>query len=278
MNPNYRNSIFFFIVACILFLMTSYKVDRKMNVIEIETDYGVIDIKLYDKTPLHKKNIESLIEKNFYDSLLFHRVIQGFMIQGGDPDSKTADSTALLGSGGPGYTIQAEIEPEYIHKKGAVAAARLGDQQNPGKESSGSQFYIVQGKKYTDEELTMIENQRIQKMTHQLIVTYINQPENKDIKEKVVLYQKENEHTQLQTVIKHIKSQLQSEIENLQQYTYTKEQREVYKEIGGAPFLDFEYTVFGEVIDGLDVVDSIANVKTQNSRPERDIRMIIRKK
>ncbi|MFW5850630.1 MAG: peptidylprolyl isomerase [Bacteroidota bacterium] len=247
--------------------------------IQIETDYGVMDVKLYNETPLHTKNMIKLVEKKFYDSLLFHRVIPDFMIQGGDPDSKNASTNKMLGTGGPGYTIPAEFVPSCIHKKGAIAAARLGGAQNPLKESSGSQFYIVQGKTYTDQELTMIENQRIEKMTNELIVSYVNKPENDTLKTRIMHLQKNQEHEQLQNVIADIQEKIKPEIEELNTYRYTEEQKEVYKTIGGTPFLDYEYTVFGEVVDGFEVIDTIGSVATQNSnRPVADIKMIVRKK
>jgi cyclophilin family peptidyl-prolyl cis-trans isomerase len=266
------------IIFLSLFSSHKFEINTK-NMIQIETDYGVMDVKLYDKTPLHTKNMMKLVEQKFYDSLLFHRVIPNFMIQGGDPDSKNADKNKMLGTGGPGYTIPAEFAPAYIHKKGAIAAARLGGAQNPHKESSGSQFYIVQGKTYTDQELTMIENQRIEKMTNELIVAYVNKPENDTLKTHIMHLQKKQEHEQLQSVIADIQEKIEPEIKKLNTYRYTDEQKEVYETIGGTPFLDYEYTVFGEVVDGFEVIDKIGSVETQNSnRPVADITMIVRKK
>ncbi len=268
------------IIFLSLFSSHKYEINaKKKNMIQIETDYGVMDVKLYNETPLHTKNMIKLVEKKFYDSLLFHRVIPDFMIQGGDPDSKNASTNKMLGTGGPGYTIPAEFVPSCIHKKGAIAAARLGGAQNPLKESSGSQFYIVQGKTYTDQELTMIENQRIEKMTNELIVSYVNKPENDTLKTRIMHLQKNQEHEQLQNVIADIQEKIKPEIEELNTYRYTEEQKEVYKTIGGTPFLDYEYTVFGEVVDGFEVIDTIGSVATQNSnRPVADIKMIVRKK
>ncbi|MCB9287566.1 MAG: peptidylprolyl isomerase [Lewinellaceae bacterium] len=188
---------------------------------ELETEFGTMVIQLYDATPKHQDNFVKLVEEGFYDSLLFHRVIENFMIQGGDPDSKDAAAGLALGSGGPGYTIEAEFVDSLIHLKGALAAARTGDAVNPQKRSSGSQFYIVQGQPMTEELLNRIEAQ-------------------KGIR-------------------------------------YSKEQREAYLEVGGTPFLDREYTVFGRVIEGLDVLDKIAEVQTDGrDRPVKDVHMKIR--
>jgi len=186
----------------------------------LHTTLGDITIKLYDETPKHKANFIKLVKEGYYDGLLFHRVISGFMIQTGDPKSRSARPGEMLGSGGPGYTIPAEILPQYYHKKGAIAAARLGDQVNPKKESSGSQFYIVQGQTFTDEQLNM------------LISSGKHKP-------------------------------------------FTPEQLNTYTTIGGAPHLDNEYTVFGEIIEGMDVVDKIAAVQVDmRNRPVQDIKIL----
>lgn len=186
--------------------------------VEIETNYGSMTAWLYDDTPKHRDNFLKLVEKNFYDDLLFHRVIEGFMIQGGDPNSRGADAEKRLGGGGPGYQIPAEFVDTLAHVKGALAAARTN---NPEKKSSGSQFYIVQGKKMSEQQLAMMES-------------------------------KKGIH-------------------------YTPEQREIYINLGGTPFLDQEYTVFGQVIDGIEVIDKIAAVKTApGDRPKEDVWMIIR--
>jgi len=186
----------------------------------LSTSFGNMTILLYDETPLHRDNFIKLVKEGFYNGLLFHRVIPDFMIQGGDPNSKNAKPGQMLGSGGPGYTIKAEIFPELYHKKGALAAARLGDQQNPQRNSSGSQFYIVQGKKYTAQELN--------------------------------------------NIIRRTGA------------AYTSDQISVYQTIGGTPDLDTQYTVFGEVIDGLEVIDKIAAVKTvAPNRPAEDVKMKI---
>lgn len=220
-----------FLIVSFIFLFSSLSAQKKINPgktkntltsgktkIKITTDKGVIVIRLYDATPLHRDNFIKLVKENFYDSLLFHRVINQFMIQGGDPTSKNAQPGQFLGNGGSDMErIPAEFNKNLIHKKGVLAAARDG---NPQKASSACQFYIVQGKKSTDQELNAIE-------------------QNRGI-------------------------------------PYTTEQRNIYKTIGGTPFLDMNYTVFGEVERGLEVVDKIAVVATdQNNRPINDIKMKI---
>jgi cyclophilin family peptidyl-prolyl cis-trans isomerase len=221
----------FILVACITVGLLSAaqknsvvrKKDRKRDVL-LETNYGDIVIRLSDSTPLHRDNFLKLVKTGYYDSVLFHRVIKNFMIQGGDPDSRHAIAGQPLGIGGPGYTIPAEFRPGLFHKKGVIAAAREGDAVNPLKASSGSQFYIVQGKKFTDVGLDSVETYR------------------------------------------------------LKGRKIPPEQREVYKTTGGTPHLDQNYTVFGEVVRGLDVVDKIAAIQTSNStdkdRPVEDARII----
>ena len=187
--------------------------------ISMETNYGTMTIRLYDDTPKHRDNFIKLAEQGYYDGLLFHRVIDGFMIQGGDPNSKNAKAGARLGSGGPGYTVPAEFTEEYAHVKGALAAARTGGPSNPKKASSGSQFYIVHGQKATSDVLENMETRK--------------------------------------------------------GITYTDETKEAYINQGGTPFLDQDYTVYGIVEKGLDIVDKIAGVETNGSdRPNKDVKIL----
>jgi peptidyl-prolyl cis-trans isomerase B (cyclophilin B) len=199
------------------------KKDRKRDV-ELVTTQGNIVLRLYDSTPVHRDNFLRLVKSRYYDSILFHRVIQNFMIQAGDPNSKRAEPGQPLGNGGPGYTLPAEFHISLFHKKGTLAAARMGDQVNPEKKSSGAQFYIVQGKTFTDSELDSIQ------------------------------------------------------VVRLNGYKIPAQHREVYKTIGGTPQLDQNYTVFGEVVKGLDVVDRIAATSTSKGqdrdRPLDDVRIL----
>jgi peptidyl-prolyl cis-trans isomerase B (cyclophilin B) len=202
---------------------TIKKKDRKRDVL-MQTTMGDMVIRLSDSTPLHRDNFLKLVKVGYYDSVLFHRVIKNFMIQGGDPNSKRAEAGKPLGDGSPGYTVPAEFRKTLFHKKGALAAARMGDNVNPTKASSGSQFYIAQGKVFTDAGLDSVETFR------------------------------------------------------LNGRKIPAEQREVYKTIGGTPHLDQGYTVYGEVVKGLDVLDNIAAVQTSRGqdrdRPLQDVRII----
>jgi len=187
-------------------------------VVLVETNMGNMEVELFDTTPKHRDNFIKLADEGFFDSLLFHRVIQGFMIQGGDPDSRGADLKKGLGSGGPGYQVDAEFNAENLHLKGALAAARMGDQMNPQKKSSGSQFYIVQGSPVSGDMLERLEMQ-------------------KGIR-------------------------------------YSPDQRKAYQTTGGTPFLDMEYTVFGQITKGIEVIDKIASVRTMpGDRPQEDVWM-----
>jgi len=190
------------------------KTSQKVVKFEIQTEYGTMKGFLYNETPQHRDNFVKLAKQGFYNGTLFHRVIPQFMIQGGDPDSKTAKPGQMLGGGDLGYTVPAEFNPALIHKKGALAAARTGDNVNPKKASSASQFYIVQGKKYAASQLGA---------------------------------------------------------------NYTAEQKKIYETVGGVPFLDGNYTVYGEITEGFDVIDKIAAAdRDQSDRPRKDIKMTIK--
>ena len=213
------------VFIAIITLVTSCK--KKENLVVMETNKGNIELKLYDATPLHRDNFKNLVEEGAFDSLLFHRVIMNFMIQGGDPDSKHAEPGVLLGEGDRPYTIPAEfrLEEGIFHRRGALAAAREGDDVNPEQRSSAMQFYIVWGKVFNDEQLDYVQK-RIDNYTDGRV--------------------------------------------NL-----TPEMREVYKTIGGTPHLDGQYTVFGEVVSGFDVVDAIQQSATDtNDRPLEDVRIL----
>lgn len=238
-------------------------------VILIETDLGDIKLILYNETPVHRDNILKLAEEGFYENLLFHRVIQNFMIQGGDPASRAARPGERLGSGGPDYTLPAEIHPSLFHKKGALAAARMGDNVNPEKRSSGSQFYIVHGNIFTDEQLAetekRINNSRLQNLFYRFL---------DEEKEKAF----EKDEPVDQEVLVKIAEERAMEVFSAQElYQFPESHREAYKTIGGAAHLDGAYTVFGEVIGGFDVIDKIAAQPVDAAnRPVKDIRMKIK--
>ncbi len=246
----------------------------KETMVKIETSMGTMTVKLYDETPKHRDNFIKLAKEGFYDSLLFHRVIPNFMIQGGDPESKNALAGTHLGSGGPGYTIPAEFNNKLIHKKGALSAARLGDQQNPEKESSGSQFYIVQGEKMNAQQLDQLEGNLKNGKLNQYIREYVFKPENKALLTKLDSLQQAGNQDEMNKILEEISVIVEKEYP-MDEYKFTTEQREIYSTVGGTPFLDREYTVFGEVVEGLDIIDKIALVKTApGDRPIEDIKII----
>lgn len=245
----------------------------------ISTKFGDIKIKLYDQTPLHRDNFVKLISEKFFDDLLFHRVIKGFMIQGGDPDSRNAKPETMLGNGGPGYNIPSEIVPGLFHKRGALAAARESDMINPKRESSGSQFYIVQGKVFTNQELDMIEANQNQALKKQIIGKILKAPENKNMLLKLDSLQKSGNKEELNKFILSIDPIVEKEMAKQGKFVFTAEQRKIYTTIGGAPHLDGAYTVFGEVVEGMNVIDSISSIKTdKNDRPVVDVKMKIKLK
>jgi cyclophilin family peptidyl-prolyl cis-trans isomerase len=239
----------------------------------IITDLGIVKIRLYNETPLHRDNFLKLIKEHYYDSLLFHRVIQGFMIQGGDPDSKRASDTASLGNGGPPYTISAEFKSNLFHKRGALAAARESDLENPLQASSASQFYIVEGKIFTEEQL-QYQAKRITKM--RLYNEIINRNENKKYLNDYLRFTKKNQLDSMKYVTEIINKQLDIELPITAPYKFSEAQIKAYTTIGGSPHLDGSYTVFGEVYEGIEVVEDIAKqaVNSQN-RPIQNIRMKI---
>jgi len=244
--------------------------NSKMTKVKLETTMGDIVVELYDETPQHRDNFVKLVQEGYYDGVLFHRVIKDFMIQTGDGNSKTAGPDATLGDGDPGYTIPAEfVYPKYFHKRGALAAARTGDQVNPERRSSGSQFYIVTGKIYSSDDLKM--------MTQRLATV-----KKQDIFRRLV---NEN-HAQIETLQRNQDNEGLNELQNrlIQQteaeaaqspFSLTDEQIDAYTSVGGTPHLDGQYTVFGQVIEGMDVVDKIQNAQTgRMDRPVSDIKIV----
>ncbi|MBT3207174.1 MAG: peptidylprolyl isomerase [Bacteroidetes bacterium] len=271
-----KHSQIIFIIIISIFSLSAISQNAISQTIKIETNFGDITLKLYDETPLHKDNFLKLISQNFYDSLLFHRVMDQFMIQGGDPDSKSAISGNRLGNGGPGYTIPAEFVENIIHKKGVLAAAREGDQINPEKRSSGSQFYIVEGKLFTNEEIDKFEEQRNNSKKTQITLDFIARPENIKIKNKVDSLQKMKDIESLRAYALELEKFLEDDFAKMEKFKYSEEQRKLYTTIGGTPHLDGAYTVFGEVIEGFDTIEKISQQKCDEySRPFVDVRMKI---
>ena len=235
----------------------------------IKTTLGDITVRLYDETPLHRDNFLKLAREGYYNGTLFHRVIKNFMIQGGDPDSKGAAPGAHLGAGGPDYTLAAEFNKALFHKKGALAAARQGDEVNPEKRSSGSQFYIVTGEVYSAGKLTQMEKQMAQQQLQSIFDGLV--VENRS---KILELRKQRDNAALMTLQEELQKQTYAKAKELGEPKYSAEQREVYTTLGGTPFLDQNYTVFGEVVEGLEVVDKIQIVATQpGDRPVEDIQM-----
>ncbi len=266
--------LFGMIIFSGMFLTQACEDAGKDYLFTIKTKYGDMKMVLYDQTPQHKENFIELTKKGYYDSLLFHRVISGFMIQTGDPDSKGSQPNSKLGNGGPGYNIPAEFVPDLIHEKGAVAAARQGDNINPKKESSGSQFYIVQGKVWSEEAL---KNSRINyNELYRYFGNLIERTSFQHVKDQVVAYQNEQKMEALQDLIINMKDTIEKEYDVELDFPLTTRQVRIYTTVGGIPHLDGAYTVLGKVIDGLDVIDKISAVQTDpNDRPVENIVMTI---
>jgi peptidyl-prolyl cis-trans isomerase B (cyclophilin B) len=262
-------------VSVFLFISCSSEDDatKQDDIAIITTEFGELHVLLYDQTPIHKENFIKLANEGFYDSTTFHRVIQGFMIQGGDPNSKD-DNPTNDGQGGPGYTLEAEFDNQLIHKKGAIAAARLGDQQNPERRSSGSQFYIVHGRPVQSMELDQMQAQRNELARQDMIRKYVQAPEQQELLTKLQNFMQSNMVDSVEAAISEIEP---IATDGFVPTTYTPTQVDLYNDIGGAPFLDGNYTVFGEVILGLNIIDSIAVEETgAGDRPLEDIPMTVR--
>ncbi len=255
------------VILTFLMLIIGCKAEKDYLVI-IKTDYGDMKAILYEETPKHKENFIKLVKEGFYDSLLFHRVIKDFMIQGGDPDSRGASPEAQLGSGGPDYTLPAEFVEGFYHHKGALSAARMPDGQNPKKESSGSQFYVVQGRKSSKEELTTdwVElGKGIQRIAE----------EDSLLMEELRTLYRSDQEAYSQKIIS-LKPIIEEKYGIKADKEVSEEKLKAYSTIGGAGHLDGEYTVFGKVVEGLEVIDKIAEQPTrQGDRPVTDIHMSV---
>lgn len=236
----------------------------------IKTTEGDITVRLYDETPLHRDNFLKLAKEGFYNGTLFHRVIKDFMIQGGDPDSKGAPAGASLGTGGPGYTVKAEmVYPQLFHKRGALSAARLGDEMNPERESSGSQFYIVWGKIYKQPELKQMEKQMAMQQEQQVFNTLVAAH-----RAEIMEMRRNRDRAALQELQDRLIAETKAKVKEGGVPAFTAEQTEAYTTVGGTPFLDGQYTVFGEVESGLDVVEKIQTCETNHAdRPLKDVVM-----
>ena len=269
-----KNIILFAIVMLVIVSCTSKPKD---TLVTISTSYGDIVVKLYDSTAKHKQNFINLVEAGYLDGTLFHRVIEKFMIQGGDPTSRNAKPGILLGDGDTNYTIPFEYVPSYLHKRGAFAAARENDDENPLKASSASQFYIVQGKVFTNDELDAVEL-KVERRTKQYIMMDLLKKEGKEDELKAFRQMVDQRDTaNIRITIEKYRNAVEAQYLRTKPWEITEEQRRIYTTVGGTPHLDGAYTVFGEVISGMEIVDKIAAVKTDtNDRPVEDIRMTVK--
>ncbi len=272
LKPNYTFNSFILMdmqrlpIIVILFLFFAGCGRERGNVIKMKTSLGNIVIRLYNETPLHRDNMIKLCREGYYDGMLFHRVIADFMIQTGDPDSKQARPGMRLGANGLSYTIAPEFSPEFFHKRGVVAAAREGDNINPGRRSSGSHFYIVQGKVFPKETIDSVVK-KINERRYVALFERIKQQREGEI----ASYQLVNDYNNIMRINDEISKETRKQFES-EKLILSDEQRESYTTVGGTPHLDGVYTVFGEVIEGMDVVDKIAALKTDdNDRPLQDV-------
>lgn len=238
--------------------------------IKIKTSEGDITVRLYDETPIHRDNFVKLCRDGYYDGVLFHRVIKDFMIQGGDPNSKAAVPGAQYGTGGPDYTLEAEIKPELIHKRGALAAARQGDEVNPERRSSGSQFYICWGKVYNQGQLGQLAKQ----MDMQAQQAIFNQLVS-ERRSQIMQLRRNRDNDGLMELQNELQAETYARFQSMPNHGLSDTQKQAYTTIGGVPHLDGQYTVFGEVTEGLDIVEKIQNTATlPGDRPKEDIKIV----
>ena len=243
---------------------------EKRTQVKIETTMGDIVVELYNETPKHRDNFIKLAKEGMYDSTLFHRVIKAFMIQAGDPDSKNANDTAHLGGGDVGYTVPAEFVSKFFHKKGALAAARMGDDVNPERASSGCQFYIVTGRKFREAQLLDMAGQK----NNNRIDEIFNQLARKHMKE-IYKMKKANDEAGLMALQDSLEAEATALYKNEEPFMFTPEQIAAYTTVGGAPHLDGAYTVFGQVVEGMETVEKIEVTKTGRAdRPVENVRIL----
>ena len=243
-----------------------------MSKVKIITDLGDIIVRLYDETPLHRDNFIKLAKEGFYDGTLFHRVIKDFMIQGGDPQSKGAPKGKQLGSGDAGYTLPAEFKNGLFHKRGALAAARQGDNVNPERRSSGCQFYIVWGQTYKESQLGQLAKQMMNQAMQQVFNSLVQERRS-----QIMDMRRHRDSEGLAVLQDELTAMTEAIVKEKGLGKMSQEQKDIYTTVGGTPFLDGQYTVFGEVESGLEVVEAIQNVKTDSSdRPSDDIAMTVK--
>jgi len=243
---------------------------EKRTQVKIETTMGDIVVELYNETPKHRDNFIKLAKEGVYDSTLFHRVIRNFMIQAGDPESKTANDTAMLGGGDVGYTVPAEFVPKFFHKKGALAAARMGDDVNPNRESSGCQFYIVTGRKFREAQLLDMAGQKNNARVDEIF----NELARKHMKE-IYKLRKAGDNEALLELQDSLEAQAYAQYKEEEPFMFTPEQLTAYSTVGGAPHLDGAYTVFGQVVSGIETVEKIELTKTGKAdRPVENVRIL----
>ena len=250
--------LFSILLLTLLVLGSFIKKSDEVEVI-MTTSKGELILKLYNQTPIHRDNFIKLINNQFYNGISFHRVIKNFMAQAGDPNSRDPEYTGSLGNNSEGETLPAEIYPSLFHKKGALAAARMGDKVNPEKRSSGSQFYIVQGKKYNRNQLTQMEARINQQLEGNLVGIFLKDSSNREYMNRVKVCQQNGWMDSLNLVVGEIKNMVFKDVDK---FTFSEEQLKAYETVGGTPFLDNGYTVFGEVVSGIDIIDSICTSPT----------------